>query len=126
VNTYDRRSRPACAICGVPCIPLADYDAPTCVRCDDAMVLALERAALAGAVLTREVVVERVVEVPVFVNRIARAPRIDAAKCGTRTGYQRHKRDGEDVCERCTVAERTYQRERKRRVRAQQREDAAA
>lgn len=26
---------PACVCCGRACIPLADYDVPVCVRCDD-------------------------------------------------------------------------------------------
>lgn len=28
---------PRCVICDRSCIPLADYDAPTCIDCDDAM-----------------------------------------------------------------------------------------
>lgn len=40
------------------------------------------------------------------------------AQCGTRGGQQRHKRLGEDVCEPCADAERTYQAERQRRRRA--------
>jgi hypothetical protein len=26
--------RVACCVCGRPCVPLADYDTPTCIRCD--------------------------------------------------------------------------------------------
>lgn len=39
--------RPHCALCGRQCIPLADYDAPICLDCDDRMTTVLE---VAGAV----------------------------------------------------------------------------
>lgn len=31
------------------------------------------------------------------------------AKCGTRSGYNRHKKNDEDACERCQEAARAYQ-----------------
>lgn len=37
----------------------------------------------------------------------------EAAKHGTFTGYQRHKRGGEDACARCLEAWREYQRDRR-------------
>jgi hypothetical protein len=39
------------------------------------------------------------------------------AVCGTRSGFQRHGREGTEPCGLCREAERTYQRERKRRER---------
>lgn len=47
---------PHCAVCGRSCIPLADYELPTCVRCDDAMALALERAGIGPLVEPSNVV----------------------------------------------------------------------
>lgn len=47
-----------------------------------------------------------------------RVPRIkgeriqgDLTGCGTRTGYQQHKRIGEDACEACSDANRAYSNE---------------
>lgn len=37
------------------------------------------------------------------------------ASCGTRAGYVAHRRAGENACDSCAEAERTYQRERYRR-----------
>jgi len=37
----------------------------------------------------------------------------NAAKCGTRYGAKRHRRNGEVVCESCLEAEREYTRERR-------------
>ena len=37
---------PGCCICGRSCIPLADYDAPTCIDCDDVMLAITLRAAV--------------------------------------------------------------------------------
>lgn len=34
------------------------------------------------------------------------AVRADAAECGTRSGYQRHRRRGEAACQSCLAAER--------------------
>lgn len=36
--------RPTCVVCGRRCVPLADYDQPVCIACDDTMALALERS----------------------------------------------------------------------------------
>jgi len=38
--------------------------------------------------------------------------------CGTHAAYNRHRKRGEDPCEACVVAERDYQRTRKRASRA--------
>lgn len=38
------------------------------------------------------------------------------AVCGTRGGYQRHRRNGEESCDKCRAAEALYQRELKGRV----------
>lgn len=51
-------------------------------------------------------------------------PRVNAAEHGTRSGFQRHKREGSDPCVDCTLAEREYQRTRKRAARAQDRRTA--
>lgn len=37
-------TRPPCAICDRPCVPLADYDVPVCIDCDDRMTTVLEVA----------------------------------------------------------------------------------
>lgn len=36
------------------------------------------------------------------------------AECGTRSGYRRHRRHGEEPCVACRAAERDYQRARQR------------
>lgn len=36
---------------------------------------------------------------------------LQGAKCGTRSGYSRHRRSGERACERCRAVEAEYQRE---------------
>lgn len=36
--------RPACVVCGKRCIPLADWDQPVCIGCDDTYALAVERS----------------------------------------------------------------------------------
>lgn len=46
------------------------------------------------------------------------APRVPLLPCGTRGAYVRHKGRGEPVDEACAAAERVYQREAKRRLRA--------
>lgn len=45
--------------------------------------------------------------------------------CGTRAGYRRHSRNGQQPCEPCVTANRTYESERKAAQRARLREDAA-
>lgn len=40
--------------------------------------------------------------------------RHKASKHGTRSGYNRHRRHGEEACEACLAAEREYQRLHKR------------
>lgn len=85
-----------CCICQRLCVPLADYDAPTCVHCDARIELI---TALAASPLQR---------------RLQPAARTIAfsAQCGTRSGYYRHKRRGEAVDEACRIAERAYQAKR--------------
>ena len=39
------------------------------------------------------------------------------AQCGTRSGYNRHKREGENPCEACLEAKRAEERERGARKR---------
>lgn len=34
-----------CGLCGTPCIPVADFDAPTCLHCEALMQTVLDRAA---------------------------------------------------------------------------------
>lgn len=49
------------------------------------------------------------------------AQRRDAAKCGTLSGYNVHRRRGEDACDACLEATRAHnrqQRERRARLRA--------
>lgn len=48
------------------------------------------------------------VEVPVKVARLL-APRV--ARCGTPGGYGRHRRQGEEICDPCRDAHRSYMRE---------------
>jgi hypothetical protein len=38
----------------------------------------------------------------------------DAAECGSRSGYHRHLREGTVICLRCRIANRDYDRPRKR------------
>ena len=42
---------------------------------------------------------------------------VPRAECGSRGGWQRHDRAGEEPCEACVAANRAYHRDRKRRVR---------
>lgn len=51
-------------------------------------------------------------------------PRVNAAEHGTRSGFQKHKREGSVACVDCTLAEREYQRGRKRAARSQDRRTA--
>lgn len=44
-------------------------------------------------------------------------PERKVASCGTRSGYNRHRCNGEDPCDPCREAENRYQRERQRRRR---------
>lgn len=41
----------------------------------------------------------------------ARATRIDAARCGTRSGYNAHQRRHERACDACLAAAATYARD---------------
>lgn len=34
----------SCAICDRPCIPMADYDVPTCIDCDESMSIITVRS----------------------------------------------------------------------------------
>jgi hypothetical protein len=45
-------------------------------------------------------------------------PRKNAAECGTRGGYDRHKRDGEPVCDECKENRRVEEREARARRKA--------
>ena len=45
-------------------------------------------------------------------------PEPALARCGTRAGYYRHKRQGDAVCESCRVANADYMRDYKRKQRA--------
>lgn len=51
-------------------------------------------------------------------------PRIPppGPRCGTRWGYQQHLAQSEQVCAECRAAQRAYDRERKRRQRAEARQ----
>lgn len=51
---------------------------------------------------------------------------VQLVPCGTHAAFARHKKRGEAPCLACVVGERTYQRERAQRRRAQQRTEAAA
>lgn len=46
----------------------------------------------------------------------------EIAPCGTVSAYKRHKRNGEDACEDCKRAKRTYERERAAKARAREAE----
>jgi hypothetical protein len=89
---------PLCAICTNPCIPLADYDMPTCIGCDETMRLILARAGM--------------LEQPRPRPRLVRPTRRVLKPCGTHAAFNRHKQRGEPIDPTCDAAERRYHAER--------------
>lgn len=84
-----------CTICRHACVPLADYDQPVCIRCDNDMDRVVTRARTGVA-----------------------QPRGELEPCGTHAAYNRHKARHEPLDDACIRGERAYQAARGRRVRA--------
>lgn len=67
---------PRCVVCRRACIPMADYDAPVCVRCDADVEAILTRAALpaaAAALLTPPTPLNPPTPLPVALARLMTA-----------------------------------------------------
>lgn len=56
---------------------------------------------------------------------LIRDGRPPTARCGEPSGYARHRRLGEEVCEACRGAYNEYQRVYQRRYRAEKKREAA-
>jgi hypothetical protein len=75
---------------------------------------------LAGGRWVRQGLVSRwVADPPAPPPEPAPKPQRELKPCGTHAAFKRHKGRGEDPCGECRDAERTYQRNRFRRNRAQ-------
>lgn len=84
-------NQPLCCICKRPCVPMADYEIPTCIGCDLDMEHVLRRS--------------------------ARPPQFDMygkpmSPCGTHAAFNRHRKRGETPDDACVIGERRYQAER--------------
>lgn len=82
-------TKPRCVVCGISCVPLADYDAPTCVGCDDVMSQILELARYAPSVPPTS-------GAPTWLDDL---PAVDG--CGTPRGVLAHIHKAEPVCGQC-------------------------
>lgn len=78
-----------CGGCGRPCVPVADYEpALVCLACAQL----LDAAGVVEALFTRH-----------LTPSTAR-PRQRVARCGTASGYKRHRRRSEPACAACKRA----------------------
>jgi hypothetical protein len=88
---------------------MADYEIPTCIRCDDAVARTVERSRMPELPAPAALVVTKAKP---------RRPKATTAKCGTHSAFNLHRKHGQIVDAKCAAAERDYQRDRKRISRA--------